>query len=137
MSVSPRDVLNLALTLQGAAENEATSRCVVSRAYYAALHCVEQTFEKRDGQFKVDGESSHQEIITRALVYGRTLSPGRTSASEIAKMMPRLRRTRNQADYDIAGPHDSGVGQDTVIRAARIFELCEDVKLKNETPKTI
>ena len=132
MSVSPLDILNLAKTLNVASGDEATCRCVVSRAYYAALHIVENTFERRENQYRVDGESSHQEIISRAKVYGSALNPGRTSAAEIAKMMPRLRRTRNSADYDLDENYSLEVSGDAVVRAERIFALCEDIATRRK-----
>jgi uncharacterized protein (UPF0332 family) len=133
MSVSPLEILNLAKTLQGFSKAEANARCVISRAYYAALHRVEITFEKRADQYRVDGESSHQEIISRAKVYGSNLNPGRTSAAEIAKMMPKMRRTRNSADYELAIQLPTEQVADTVARAERVFALCDEIEKKRLT----
>jgi len=127
MPCSSLDIFALAKHLHETGIGEANSRSVVSRAYYAALHEVAATFEERAVEFKVDGESSHREIIARASVYGSSLQPGRTSAASIAKTMTRLRRTRNEADYRLGNEFAHDLDKDCLARAQSIFTLCADV----------
>lgn len=127
MPVSPPDFLRLSTQLYVANCDEITRRCVVSRAYYAALHAVRETFEKREQEAGEDGESTHARVIGRAVAYASSLQPGRTSAAQIAKLMPRLRRTRNRADYDLEEHFEARECDDVTVRAAKVLELCADV----------
>lgn len=103
-------------------------RSAISRAYYAALHSVAITFPKRDGQYRKDGESSHAEIIGRSEVFAANPGQGRSDALFISKLMPRLRRTRNEADYRL----DMEVGRKEVsetIEATRaVMQRCQRVR---------
>ena len=128
MPTSPPELLALALQLNVA--DETSRRCAVSRAYYATLHAVDQTFERQPGAARQDGESSHAEIIGRAIAYGNGLNPGRTSAQTIAQVMPRLRRLRNRADYKIADAFDQFDSDGMLARAAKVLEACADVVAK-------
>lgn len=130
MPCSPHDILALATRIQHSDGCEAASRTVVSRAYYAALHEVEKTFEKRGEQYRVDGESSHVEIITRALVYGKSVAPGRETAAVIAKEMTRLRRERNTADYKIAEAVLPQNAAEILRRAERVLDMCGQIVSK-------
>jgi hypothetical protein len=128
MSVQPVDLLELSkqlMTLESG-QNECVRRCVVSRAYYAALHAVDLTFPQAAGGARIDGESSHAQIIGRAVARGNQVAAGRTSARMIANMMPRLRRFRNAADYRISENIDNREYLDVVARAQKVLELCND-----------
>lgn len=127
MPCSPRDLFALAKRLHEGDDCEAAGRCVVSRAYYAALHQVEATFEKRAAEFRIDGESSHREIISRASIYGKSTNPGRGHASAIAKEMTRLRRARNQADYSIGEEFFPKEASEILFRVDRVIALCDQI----------
>lgn len=127
MTCSPRNLFELAERIKSFDSSEAGIRCVVSRAYYAALHQVDSTFKKREDQFRVDGESSHAEIISRALVYGRSTLPGRGMAAVIAKEMTRLRRERNIADYKFTNVFPIAEAENIVIRTARVLDMCDEI----------
>ena len=132
MSCSPRELLALAVELRALEKSEAVERCVVSRAYYAALHAVDQTFEARDQKFRVDGESSHAEIIGRATAYSSRIVPGRSDAAFIAKQSHRLRRERNHADYHIEKEMRANSHVEAIELATKILDTCDEVirKLK-------
>lgn len=128
MSCTPTDILSIAEQLiSDETENEAQSRSAISRGYYAALHSVDQTFEKPKNHVRIDGESSHADIIGRAIAYGNNQKPGKMYAAQIAKLMPRLRRTRNEADYQLAIKLDRQDAIDTLKRVRSVIANCEDV----------
>lgn len=112
-------------------QDESVKRCVVSRAYYAALHAVDLTFSKAEVSARLNGESSHAEIIGRALARGNQIAVGRTSARTIANMMPRLRRFRNAADYKISENIDEREYLDVVARAQKVLNLCNEFNAAN------
>lgn len=131
MPCSSYDLLALAKKIKSFnLDDEAANRCITSRAYYAALHAVEKTFDERAAEFRVDGESSHREIIGRATAYGAQLLPGRTNAAQIAKIVTRLRRERNKADYDIDEPYLVQSSDDVLVRSEQVLILCEEVAAK-------
>jgi hypothetical protein len=130
MSTSPSDLLSLAVRLKLGPDDEATRRCIVSRAYYASLHAVDQTFAQQPGAGRRDGESSHAEIISRATTYGNGLNPGRSEARNIAQVLPGLRRLRNRADYRVEEGFSESDCHGVMQRAALVLELCEAVAAK-------
>lgn len=133
MPCSPRDLLVLAKELHAKNINETVARASLSRAYYAALHEVQNTFPQRSSEYRVDGESTHAEVIARAATYGKQVVPGRGSAAAIAKAMTRLRRARNFADYRLERDFSVVHLDDEVLRAEEIFALCADVLSKIKT----
>ena len=130
MPVSPPDLFKLAQRLNSDGCDEVTRRCAVSRAYYAALHRANLVFEKVKPT--ADGESSHAEIIGRVKTYSAQPLPGRMYASEIAKALPRLRRLRNAADYDLDSPFEAGTTMDVLQRVSHVLEKCDDVARMRE-----
>lgn len=134
MSCSPADFLNLAESIsQQNSCSEIESRCAISRAYYAALHSVDFFFQKTEMDMRIEGESSHAEIIRRAREYGRGIQPGRTNAAVVAKLMSRLKADRNQADYRLGDSIDSIQMQDVILRVKRVMNECEEIDRKRET----
>lgn len=131
MPCTPLDLLELASSLHDSQIGEAHERCAISRAYYAALHKVEATFPVR-AAFKPDHESSHAEIIGRATAYGNSLQPGRTDANELAYIISRLRRARNQADYKLQQVTSHDEAANVITRAKRVLQLCDNVAQKIE-----
>jgi uncharacterized protein (UPF0332 family) len=128
MSCTPHDLYALAHKLTHAEDPcETELRCAISRAYYSALHSVTETFPKREDQFRANGESSHAEIIGRVTAFGNGIGPGRSDAALIAKLMPRLRRRRNDADYRL----NEEVKKDEVCkildRAKEVIDRCANV----------
>lgn len=127
MSTTPYEILDLAERLSKWEDAEVVRRSVVSRAYYAALHATESTFDARQ---RVDGESSHTEIIGRAKAYGNSLRPGRTEANQIALWMPQLRALRNRADYRLEQEVSSKEVAGLLARVRLILGKCDDIARK-------
>jgi uncharacterized protein (UPF0332 family) len=130
MPVSPPDLFELAQRLNSTDCDEVARRCAVSRAYYAALHQANLLFEKVKPA--ADGESSHAEIIGRVKSYSAQQLPGRMYASEIAKALPRLRRIRNSADYDLSQSFLQEQCDDVLKRVAHVLGKCDDVARMRE-----
>ena len=128
MSCGPSDLFSLATRL---VENdqacEAQLRCSISRAYYAALHSVNTLFPKQSTDVRMDGESSHAEIIGRVKRYSAGANPGRTSAAFIAKQLPRLRRERNMADYHLESELSCDEALGVIERVKAVLNHCNDV----------
>lgn len=133
MPTSTRELLALAKRLQQQKGDEATRRCAVSRAYYAALHETDCVFEKRDADFRLDGESSHAEIISRATIYGNGVNPGRDGARNIAQILSKLRRARNKADYKLEQGVDAAECSDVITRAEQVLAHCQEVLSKRQS----
>ena len=128
MSCEPYHLLELAERLGEDSEaSEVQLRCAVSRAYYAALHSVFCVFPKLEDDVRIDGESSHAEIIGRVKKYGNSLQPGRTAAASVAKKLPRLRRERNTADYDLEEEIAREAVLEIIERVTGGLHGCEEV----------
>lgn len=133
MSCSPVDFLSLAESISERDQcSEIEYRCAISRAYYAALHSVDFFFQKSDTSMRVDGESSHAEIIRRAREYGNSLEPGRTNAAVVAKLMWKLKADRNQADYYLGDSISESQMYDVIRRVRRVIDECKDIARKRE-----
>ena len=82
MSCTPTDILVVAEQLIGGEkESEAESRSAISRGYYAALHSVDKTLQKPENHVRNEGESSHADIIGRAVACGNGQEPGKMYAA--------------------------------------------------------
>lgn len=127
MGCVPTDLFELASRLAQEDACEAQRRCSVSRAYYAALHSVDSLFPKQATDVRIDGESSHAEIIGRVMRYGAGLNPGRTNAAFIAKQLPRLRRERNAADYHLDKALGHAEVADVIARVRAVLNSCGEV----------
>lgn len=130
MPVNTHDLFQLAQRLQQGATTEADLRAAISRAYYAGLHAVAETFDARE---RMGDESSHAEIIGRAKAHGNTLEPGRQAANQIAQHLSKMRRTRNDADYKLDLSFNESDSQGIIDRAALVLSLCQDV-ISKRTP---
>lgn len=129
--MSPLDLFGFANKLNEPPTDEVTRRCVVSRAYYSALHTVNSVFEKVKPA--ADGESSHAEIIGRVKTYSNQQLPGRMYASEIAKAMPKLRRLRNRADYELDDSFEQPICDEYLARVSEVLARCDDVlRMRNQ-----
>lgn len=124
MPTSPREILETAKHLARVEGGEAFTRSAISRAYYAALLEVEATFEKAT---RIGEESSHSVIIGGALTYGRGANPGREAATFVAKLLPRMRRERNNADYHMQLNIGRAEAVAAISRAEQILEKCAEV----------
>jgi hypothetical protein len=130
MSTSTPELLALAKRLQEDVGNEASLRCAVSRSYYAALLKADETFPLRDPGAYRGGESSHQKIIDRAVVHGQGPNPGRSSAISVAKLLPKMKRTRVKADYHLGDTVAPDECNEAILRAEAAIEACDDVLQK-------
>lgn len=133
MPVSTHDLFHLAQRLQDGATTETDLRAAISRAYYAGLHAVAETFDARE---RMGDESSHAEIIGRAKAHGNTLEPGRQAAIQIAQHLSKMRRTRNDADYKLDLSFTDSDSQGIIDRAELVLSLCREVVSKR-TPTLI
>lgn len=129
MPVNPTDILQVAEQLHANAVGECGHRSAVSRAYYAALHETRDTFGV---QPRVGHATSHDAIIGSAEVYGKGANPARMSASTIAQMLPRLRRARNMADYELGESISPQEASDEIERAKSVMRLCSEVRLRRD-----
>lgn len=126
MSTTPSEILDTAKRLSNFQNmTEADVRAVVSRAYYAALHCVDITFPGSDTSHQ---SNSHEAIIQRAADHGRSLNPGRTSASQVAREMFRFKVMRKKADYKINIDMDQDKAGIAITLCTSIIELCSTIQ---------
>lgn len=130
MSCHHSDILRLAASLRDMKpEEEVITRSAISRAYYSALHCVDVTFPHETGVYRASGVSSHEDVILRALTYSRDIgNPGNRYAAMVAKEMPKLRRFRNFADYELEETIESAEAGNIVRRVEKVIECCADVQ---------
>lgn len=136
MSCKPHDLYKLASAIvESTNPSEVELRCAVSRAYYAVFHSVVDAFPKREKQFRLDGESSHAEVIGRVAAFGASLEAGRTDAAVIAKLLPQLRRQRNNADYRFELDFEKPEVQNFVRKAKFVIEKCAAVKSAQKSSK--
>lgn len=105
MSSTPTEVLDLATRLlddsNGIIPDEVTLRCSTSRAYYAALHAVDDALPESlsPSTSERKGKSSHQAIIDAAVRWAKRPGDGRIEAISLARNLPKLRNARKNADY--------------------------------------
>lgn len=129
MSCSSPDLLSLAEIIAGSPTcDEVSSRCAISRAYYSALHLVDATFPRTDGNIRQEGESSHAVIIREAKLYGERADAGRWEASQVAKTMAGLRRERNRADYKLNQDISRDDALDVIERVKEVVAHCSHVE---------
>lgn len=125
MSCTSPDLLSLAENIANSpACDEVSARCAISRAYYSALHLIDDTFPLTDRNSREKGESSHAVIIREALLYGKYGNAGRQEAALIAKLMSGLRRDRNNADYDLKLDITRDSANDAIERVKRVLDHC-------------
>lgn len=81
-------------------------------------------------------ESSHSVVIGRATAHGKGANPGRGAAAQIAHMLGKLRRQRNEADYDVGDDFiDAQQCEAVLLRAAEVLRLCQEVAQKISAAK--
>lgn len=126
MPTSPLEILRVAQNLAATA-TEAATRSAISRAYYAGLHSVAESFDERE---RLNDETSHGEIIGRVEAYKNQVppQPGRAAAITILKAVTRLRRERNKADYNLGIAINTDDGANAVVRSRQILDLCQEVR---------
>lgn len=105
MSSTPTEVLDLATRLLdnsiGTNPDEVTLRCSTSRAYYAALHAVDDALPEALSPTASErkSKSSHQAIIDATILWAKRPGDGRMEAISLARNLPKLRNARKNADY--------------------------------------
>jgi uncharacterized protein (UPF0332 family) len=104
--------------------NEASFRCAASRAYYSAF-CSARNVAVAKHNLVLTTSSGDQKAVTDHFYYGR-------SANErlIGQHLRRLRKRRNQADYDdiIMNPAPSALAHEAIALAERILIALKSVK---------
>lgn len=130
--IGPDDFLKVAARLMEGSPAEIDWRCAASRAYYAALHGVDAALPAgtsgTGGADRLTGESSHEAIIRRATALASARLPGGMYAAPIAKLMPRLRRLRNKADYGLRDAFPVEEATFMLASVQRVLENCQDLK---------
>lgn len=130
MPVEALEFLRVAKRLLEGSPGEIDRRCSISRAYYAALHTLDLTLPAGaagTGPGRADGESTHMVIIDRARQLGVSRLPGNSAAVQLARLMTKLRRSRNEADYDLKLTIGSRETEDFMARVDKALSLCDDV----------
>jgi uncharacterized protein (UPF0332 family) len=98
---------------------EADWRSAVSRAYYAAFHVARRLLS--DVGFRVPrGERAH------AYLWLRLSNCGDTQAESAGRSLQRLRRNRNEADYDVDQPFARSVAAKDLQLARQIIALLDN-----------
>ena len=127
--MNPHALLTLAHQLQqqhAETTDEAVLRAALSRLYYAALHCVTQTFKPPSPMRSKD--NSYEAIIGRVVVYGGDENqPARIQANGIAKMLPPIKRMQILAEYDLLQTVTTVMVNDTRTRCEQIFQWCNEI----------
>lgn len=121
--MDPFQFLLLAERLLNSDAHPAGCRSAVSRAYYAAHHCLGQLIERTGVSLK-RGPESHADI------WRHLAGAADAELIQVGSRLSRLRHERNQADYELAGRQPKNVAGATalvalarsLIETARIVE---------------
>lgn len=130
MTTNTHDLITLAKSLRRDSVDEATLRCAVSRSYYAALHKADEVFPLRDPNARRVGEGTHEQIIARAQAHGNSVNPGRTSAQNVAKLLPKMKRLRVKADYHLDEDVNVQECDEAIQRAEYVINECDQIDKK-------
>ena len=130
MTVTPRDLLKQAEALEKGG-TELDARVSIGRAYYAVLHRVRAVIPESFVKDEDEG-NSHRRMITAVERYAASISPGRTAAREMLRLLRQLRRTRNDADYFLNINIDNSDAQIAIDRAKRAFAYCDEIEKKQK-----
>lgn len=96
MSIKSADFLDYACAELGSSDlSEFEIRNASSRAYYAVFHAARERLDVLGRSSKSSEEGSHKAVIDVV----RSISPGSRS---LATDMDRLKRFRNNCDYDLS-----------------------------------
>lgn len=93
--------------------SEATSRCAVSRAYYAAYCHARVYATRRLGFIPSRGPRDHGRL--RAHYFAQQMT-------DISDALDLLRRWRNMCDYDDLVPNMPGIVQSALLEAATVID---------------
>lgn len=113
MVFDPSSFLELAnnLHLDANYENEAVYRTSTSRAYYAAHLICRKHFEKKDGAFSKSA-NAHQEVMDSV----------KKKDPHISSLLYKLRKQRNDADYEMDTPYRKGFANSSLMLAQKIID---------------
>jgi len=128
MSIEAHHLLTFANALRSGDKPEVELRCAASRAYYGALHSVDETFKEFGPPVNGRTETSHDRIIGKPLHHARQSRPGSRDATSIAQLLPQIKRLRNEADYDLSCEYPKLKVDEVLKRASEIARLCISVK---------
>lgn len=132
MSVCPSELLDWAKQSFAGRENcEVTCRASISRSYYSSLHEAIETF---DIYIDKRNPSSHKAVIDELVLRSNVPGQGRLEAGKLAKMLPKIKRLRVKADYDLNESITPQEVQRALETADDIFQSCSEVtRLRNQT----
>lgn len=129
MSCKPFDILSFAQKIDSQDGcDEAASRSVVSRSYYAALHMLIVTLPDTSMPDVSFGGSSHDRLINAALLYSKGANPGRFCAATAVKLMRKMKEARKTADYQLQEEFAPELRKDSLSRAQQVFEQCAEIE---------
>ncbi len=97
---------------------EADWRTAVSRAYYSAFHVARQLLTSC-GFLVPRADRAH------AYLYLRLGNSGLPDVQRAGGQLDLLRRSRNQADYDVTGPFDQATAATCVQLAKDVIQILE------------
>jgi hypothetical protein len=115
--MNPRTFLELARRLVTTEPNAAGFRCIVGRAYYATFNVASEFMAKL--KFPLRGDAADHELIYRWLN-----NCGDTKLKANADHLNTLRRSRNDADYDMNTPvvETEPAAKTSILLAAKVIE---------------
>ena len=135
MSVTPKEILETAKRLLNNPTSESDMRSAASRAYYAALHATDRaipnTFAGND-KTAAPG-SSHDAIIGKADRLSKMGTQGRTEAAQLFAILPKIKKIRKMADYQLDANSESKTYSHAVSQAEKALSLCGDLAHKLNT----
>lgn len=104
MSVTTKDLIDLAKNKVKSASSEVDIRCVISRAYYAAYHCANNFHNSLlvPGNTTSSVGGVHAKLIDQLTNPGiPNTDPDNFKSRSIGYILKGLRHLRKKADYDL------------------------------------
>lgn len=125
MSISGSDIYLTSIRIAQLSEaTEADLRSAASRAYYAAMHvaisAIPTQFAPTDADRK--RSDSHVMVVDALTLWANSRTNGRTEAKYLARNLPRLKRTRKSADYEIGWDFSAREATDALELAKKVID---------------
>lgn len=124
MSAQPSELLDWAgRAIDENPSCEVTARACISRAYYSGLHSARSTF---DIEIDPTQPSSHKAVLDELALRGRVYGQGRTQAGILSKLLPKLKRLRVKADYELGATITTEEARRAIANAKVAIECCTE-----------
>lgn len=131
MSICPAELLHWANTTFAANNQcEVTARACISRSYYSSLHGAKEAF---DIEIDPDQLSSHKAVIEELERKSRAPGQGRSNASTMVKLLPKLKRLRVKADYSLGEDIVTDDVNRALSTARAVLDCCDEAKRLRRT----